>query len=379
MSTEPKRRGRFLLPLAGILMALAAIVVFIAGDGGGDGRAGGPGTEAGSRFRDEQAAGKGKTSEPTSAETAAQVARLFIAGFPGDAGPHRVWGGVLVSDSNFSSAGQLRSVVRRLQRSARRERRPVPMVVADPMLLGDLGPAPAPTIGAEGTQADARETALRAARRVRTAGVGVVLAPSADLAVGGGPAEGRAYGDDPLGVASFVFQAVDGWLAGGVMPVPGRFPGEGAASQDPLEGPATVGLSLEDLVARDVRPFAGVVSRAPAMQLSAALYAAWDGVTPATLNIETVRLLRRRLGFTGAIVSADLVAATAATGESVGRAAIDALKAGSDLVLVPGGRAEQDEALRAVVRAVQSGELPRARLNEALRRADALRERATRS
>ena len=71
-------------------------------------------------------------------------------------------------------------------------------------------------------------------------------------------------------------------------------------------------------------------------------------------------------------------AATAATGEDVGKAAIDALKAGCDLLLIPGGRAEQDTAFRAVVRAVQSGELSYARVTQALRRADALRERATR-
>jgi beta-N-acetylhexosaminidase len=160
--------------------------------------------------------------------------------------------------------------------------------------------------------------------------------------------------------------------------VPGRFPGEGAASQDPIEGPATVGLSLQELDARDLRPFAGIVARAPAIQLSAAMYAAWDGVTPATLSLDAVRLLRGKLGFEGAIVSADLVAATAATGESVGKAAVAALAAGCDLVLVPGGREEQEAALRAVVTAVRTGELPAARIDEALRRFNALRSLAAR-
>ena len=380
MSTEAGRGRRVVLTVAGILMAVAAIVVFVTSGGGdGDGRAGDPGTEAGSRFKGNDPARDGSAQELTSSETAARVARLFVAGFPTRTGPQRAWGGLLVSDTNYVSPAQLRSLVGRLQADARKEKTPVPMIVADPALLGNLGPADAPTIGSEGTQADARETALRAARRVRTAGVDVVLAPSADLAVGGGPAELRSFGDDPRGVASFVFQAVDGWLAGRVLPVPGRFPGEGAASQDPLEGPATVGLSLQELFDRDVRPFAGVVARAPAMQMSAALYAAWDGVTPATLSPDAVQLLRRRLGFTGAIVSADLIAATAATGEGIGKAAIEALKAGCDILLVPGGRAEQDAAFRAVVEAVQSGELSYARLSEALERADALRERATRS
>jgi beta-N-acetylhexosaminidase len=379
MSTGASRRRRLLLTAAGVVMAVAAIVVFVGSDSGSDGRtARGPGNEAGSRFRPDEQPDQGTERDLTAAETERRAARLFIAGFPTGTGPQRVWGGLLVSDANYESSSQLRAMVDGLQSAARKDNKPAPMVVADPAALGNLGPADAPTIGTEGTQADARETALRSGRRVRTAGVDVVLAPSADLAVGGGPAENRSFGDDARGVSAFVFQAVDGWLAGGVLPVPGRFPGEGAASQDPIEGPATVGLSLEELDARDVRPFAGVVSTAPAMQLSAAIYAAWDGVTPATLNPDVVRLLRGRLGYTGAIVSADLVAATAATGEDVGKAAVEALKAGCDVLMVPGGRAEQDAAFRAVVRAVQAGELSYTRFNDALRRADALRERATR-
>jgi beta-N-acetylhexosaminidase len=384
MSTDPStdsgRRPRRLLALAGVLMALAAIVVLVT-SGGDDGPAGdrAPASEAGSRFRGDERPEPATGKELSAAETERRVARLFVAGFATQSGPQRVWGGVLVSDANYASPQQLRSLVRTLKRRARREDKPEPMVVADPATLGNLGPQSASEIGADGTQSAARDAARRAARRVRTAGVEVVLAPSADLGVGGGPAELRAFGDDPRGVAAFVFQAVDGWLSGNVLPVPGRFPGEGAASQDPLEGPATVGLSLDELVARDVRPFAGVVSRAPAMQLSAALYAAWDGVTPATLSPDVVRLLRRRLGFEGAIVSADLNAATAATGEGIGKAAVEALKAGCDVLYLPGGREEQDAAFRAVVEAVRSGELPFARLAEALKRADTLRATATRT
>jgi beta-N-acetylhexosaminidase len=377
MSTARARGTRVAFAVAGVLMAAAAIVLFVVDPGAqapaGDAR---PAGEAGSRFRPEAPTDGGDAPRLSAAEAERRVARLFVAGFPTRTGPQRIWGGLLVSEANYASAAQLNTLVRTLQRRARRAGRPTPLVLADPAQLDGLGPAPAPTLGAEGTPADAQASAQKAAARVRTAGIDVVLAPSADLAVGGGPAEMRAFGDDPMRVAAFVKAAVDGWLAGGVAPVPGRFPGEGAASQDPLEGPATVGLSLEELVARDVRPFAGVAARAPAIQLSAALYAAWDGVTPATLLPDAVRLLRGRLGYKGVVVSADLVAATAATGEGVGRAAVAALKAGCDLLLVPGGREEQDQAFRAVVRAVRSGEVPEARIADALRRVTDLRSRA---
>jgi beta-N-acetylhexosaminidase len=75
----------------------------------------------------------------------------------------------------------------------------------------------------------------------------------------------------------------------------------------------------------------------------------------------------------GAVISADLVAATAATGGTVGQAAVDALRAGCDLLLVPGDRADQQAAYRAVVRAVRRGVVPQERYREALARVSALK------
>ena len=113
--------------------------------------------------------------------------------------------------------------------------------------------------------------------------------------------------------------------------------------------------------------------RAPAMQMSNAIYVALDSVTPATLLPEAVEELRDRLDFDGAILSADLVATTATTGATVGEAAVEALQAGVDMLVIPGGRAQQDQAFRAVVAAVRSGALSPGRVRDALRRIAALR------
>ncbi|HEV2813886.1 MAG TPA: glycoside hydrolase family 3 N-terminal domain-containing protein, partial [Solirubrobacteraceae bacterium] len=238
-----------------------------------------------------------------------------------------------------------------------------------------LGPPPAPDIGFDGTPREAREEALDAARRLREAHVRMILGPSADLAVGGGPAEARAFSDDPREAARFVEAAVSGWKEANVAVAPGRFPGEGGASQDPLFGAATVGLSVDELSARDVEPFrAAVRAGTDAIQMSAALYAAWDGVTPATVLPDAVRFLRSSTGFDGAVVSADLNAATGATGGGVARAAVEAINAGCDLLVVAGGPAEQEAAYRAVLGAVRRREIARGRFLEALRRVAAVKK-----
>jgi beta-N-acetylhexosaminidase len=207
-------------------------------------------------------------------------------------------------------------------------------------------------------------------------GVRAVFAPVADLAYASGPAADTGFTDDASRAARLTGAAAEGWKSAGVQPIVGHFPGQGAASGDPEDAPATVGLSLEDLRKRDLIPFATAAKdSAPAIQVSNALYTAFDGVTPASLLPDAYRLLRRT-GFEGAAVSGDLNAATAATGSSVARAAIDALKAGADLLVIPGDASDQDAAYRAVLDAVRRGRISRARIADALLHVSAFKRAA---
>jgi beta-N-acetylhexosaminidase len=78
-----------------------------------------------------------------------------------------------------------------------------------------------------------------------------------------------------------------------------------------------------------------------------------------------VALLRRQ-GFRGAVVSADLNAVTAETGGSTAQAAVQALKAGCDLLYVPGDAADQEAARAAVATAIRRGDVSAARVRDAL-------------
>ncbi|HEX8208270.1 MAG TPA: glycoside hydrolase family 3 N-terminal domain-containing protein [Solirubrobacteraceae bacterium] len=398
------RGGRRLLAALGVLMAVAAVALLVI-QPFEDSSGGGSVPEAGSRFRDGEGtdpAARGTDPSTSLLEALSPVlgggqtpsagmpveravAQLFAVGFEGQTPPRglvrrmrtRAWGFVTVGRANYGSPSQMRDIVDGLERAARRGGQTPPLVAADPDALGRLGPPPAPQIGLDGTPAEARSEAAAAARRLREAHVRMVLGPSADLRVGGGPAEGRAFSDDPREASGFVAAAVKGWKEARVVVAPGRFPGEGGASQDPLFGAATVGLSVDELRRRDLQPFAAaVLAGADAVQMSAALYAAWDGVTPATVLPDAVRLLHDATKFDGVVMSADLVAATAATGGGVARAAVEAVKAGCDLLVVAGGHDEQEAAYRAVLGAVRRREIPQERYLEAVGRVAALKKAA---
>jgi beta-N-acetylhexosaminidase len=318
----------------------------------------------------------------------AAVAGLLLVGFRGTlrdtpflkrlaAVPY---GGLLLTENNYEQPQQLSGLTSKLQEVARAAGHPAPIVAAqqeggDFNAFGNLAPDGQVDVG-EGSRETIASSAKTAAEQLKALGVGMNLAPDADIAVAGGPGQGRAFSDSAAKVASAVKATVSTYNGAGVAAAVGPFPGDGAASQDPANGPAPVGLSLDALRGADMKPFEAVSSgadRAPAMQMSNAIYAAYDGVTPATLLPDAIDELRGRLKFEGAIISADLVATTATAGGTVGQAAVTALKAGADMLVVPGGRAQQDQAFRALVAAVRSGAVSAARVRDALGRIAALR------
>jgi len=403
-------QGRLAVVAAALLLVLGSgiYVLFLRGDGDE------PVTEAGSRFGSEDAGGRGGTlidtlapvlsagvagrrtgadpAPPSRAELKRApgdaVAGLFVVGFAGTLRDTsffgrlraRPFGGVLLTRSNYEQPQQLSGLTSKIQEVARDAGHPAPIVAAqqeggDFSAFPNLEPLPQVDVGA-GNRDQIRGSARRTAEQLKALGVGLNLGPNADIAVAGGPGQGRAFSDVPAKVTTAIKTSVAAYNRVGVATAVGPFPGDGAASQDPNAGPAPVGLGIDALREADMTPFAAVASgrnAAPAMQMSNAIYVAYDSVTPATVLPEAVKELRERLDFEGTIISADLVATTATTGGSVGEAAVQALKAGVDLLVVPGGRAQQDEAYRDVVAAVRSGDIPAKRVTEALKRIAKLR------
>jgi beta-N-acetylhexosaminidase len=150
-----------------------------------------------------------------------------------------------------------------------------------------------------------------------------------------------------------------------------HFPGLGAADQSTELGPATVGLDLDQLRQRDLRPFrAAIEAGAPAVLLSHALYPVSDFTRPGSLTRAIATdLLRGEMRFQGVAITDDLADPAITSSYAVPDAAVQALKAGADLMFVSGPVGDQQAAYAAVLSAARSGDVPRRRLNEALLRA----------
>ena len=187
-------------------------------------------------------------------------------------------------------------------------------------------------------------------------GFNLDFAPVTDISVDGGGVIGdRAFGSDPQNVSSKLEDSLEAFRTFGMVSCLKHFPGHGAASADSHFGAALVDKSLEELEKYEFIPFVtGIENGAPMVMVGHITVPQITGDLPSTLSPEMMSILRNDLGFEGIIIT-DSFWMEAITNEfGSGEAALMALEAGADIVLMPD---DLDEAYKAVKAAVESGEL----------------------
>lgn len=171
------------------------------------------------------------------------------------------------------------------------------------------------------------------AEELRESGVTVNCAPVLDLEVPGAHhiIGDRAYGATAGEIVPLARGVMEGYIAGGVVPVIKHIPGHGRALADShLELPV-VSTSLGDLMLSDFVPFRELAS-APAAMTAHVVYSAIDPLEPASTSAKVIEhVIRGDIGFDGLLMSDDL-GMKALSGDIASRAAA-VLKAGCDVAL----------------------------------------------
>ncbi|WP_062131628.1 glycoside hydrolase family 3 N-terminal domain-containing protein [Demequina aestuarii] len=221
--------------------------------------------------------------------------------------------------------------------------------------------------GAASDKASVRGAYAQAAVDLHAMGFTVDFAPVADATVGlADPIiRARSAGSDPERVSATVGAALAGFVDGAVVPVVKHFPGHGSVTQDSHEELPVQQVSLADLEVRDMAPFASAIEAgAPAVMMAHIAVPEW-GDGPASLEPAAYEYLREVLGFEGVAMTDALNMGAVQGTQASGQAAVAALAAGADLLLMP---PDPRVARDAIVAAVGSGEVPRERLDEAAAR-----------
>ncbi|MBC5799271.1 MAG: beta-N-acetylhexosaminidase [Candidatus Eremiobacteraeota bacterium] len=286
-------------------------------------------------------------------------------------------GAVVLFARDVASVETTRSLVQRL-RAALEHDAPLSICVDQEggrvARIGTPHPMPSMmTLGAAGDPVLAQRAGAAIAATVGSIGANVDFAPVLDLALE--PESTvigtRAFGDDPGAVAALGAAVVRGLQAAGIVAVVKHFPGHGATADDSHVALPVIDSDLATLRARDLVPFrAAFAAGARAVMTAHVRVTAFDDERPATQSPRLLRgLLRDELGFEGVCFTDCLEMAGAAEpfGGAV-RAGVLALEAGADVLLVSHTLAVAEALRDALVAAVCSGDLPRARLEEAAER-----------
>jgi len=209
------------------------------------------------------------------------------------------------------------------------------------------------------------------ATQLTTMGFNMHVGPSLELAPTLPGAKGTVHclGADPEFAAAAGAGLVEALLDNGVVAIPMGFPGGGGNKES--TGPAML-LTPRPLLAEcDLLPFRRAIEKgAPTMHVGNTLVPMLDEDNlPASLSATVMKdLLRHELGFKGVIVAGPMDAADLSRNRSPARAAVDALKAGADMIYWNEAGRLVMKAVDTIVAAVDSGDISELTINAALER-----------
>ncbi|WP_432081702.1 glycoside hydrolase family 3 protein [Streptomyces sp. WAC 04229] len=209
-------------------------------------------------------------------------------------------------------------------------------------------------------------------RQLRTAGVSLDYAPSADVNSNpDNPIIGvRSFGSDPDVVSRHTTAWIRGLQSSGVAACAKHFPGHGDVAVDSHHDLPAYGAGRDEIAAQALPPFrAALAAGVRAVMSGHLLVPAYDPDLPATLSRRILRdLLRHELGFDGLVVSDAIEMGAVTRRYGIDGATVKAVAAGVDAICVGGESAEEattELLVKALAAAVAAGELPEERLAEA--------------
>lgn len=185
----------------------------------------------------------------------------------------------------------------------------------------------------------------------------------------------RSFGEDPVMVGKMVSAYIKGAAEHGMLTTAKHFPGHGDTGTDSHLGVARVEGDLQHLQSTELPPFRDAISSGVAAVMVAHLAVPALESDPnkvATISSSVVTdLLQHQLGFHGVVVT-DALEMRGLTSiyppgavSPTARAAVDAVKAGNDVILWP---TDLDGAFRGIIAAVKRGEIPESRIDSSVRK-----------
>ncbi|MGD3107153.1 glycoside hydrolase family 3 protein [Streptomyces sp. YGL11-2] len=325
-------------------------------------------------------------TDPDPADAAANREEIGVANAAELIATYRV-GGIIYFNwaHNIRDPHQVADLSNGIQEAAAALRVPVPVLISTDQEHGAVARIGAPAtlfpgamaLGASGSREDARAAGRIAGRELCAMGIRQDYAPDADVNVNpANPVIGvRSFGADPRAVSRMVAAQVRGYQGAGVAACAKHFPGHGDTDTDSHVGLPYIHHSAQEWERLDAPPFrAAIAAGIDTIMTAHIVVPAFDpSGDPATLSRPILTgILRERLGYDGVVVTDSLGMEGVREKYGDARVPVLALRAGADQLLNP---PDLPLAYRAVLRALEGGELSERELDAKVLRILLLKER----
>lgn len=317
-----------------------------------------------------------------------KIGQLLIYGIGGrEIGPvaeghilKRRVGGIVLYSRNIQDAAQVLALTTSLQRLVAENPNSIPLFIAIDQEGGTVarfkkGATVLPgnmALGATRSQDLAGKTGSLTAIELSAVGINFNFAPVMDVNTNPiNPVIGvRAYSEVPSLVSQLGTTYIQSLQKHGVLATAKHFPGHGDASVDSHHNLPILELSKERIDEIELHPFRAAIDSDVAAIMSAhVLYPQLDPELPATLSNKILtKLLRQRMGFEGLILTDDLEMKAIEDQYEIGNAAVLAIRAGVDIILVPWTFKKQQRVYSAIRQAVRTNIISPMRLDNSARR-----------
>lgn len=318
-----------------------------------------------------------------------KIGQMMMVGFMGETVDYSLKkiiervhpGAIVVFSRNIKTARQISELNREAQATSMRESS-LPLLIACDQEGGDVvrlkTPYPLPSALAFGIADDtalAQKAGTATGQLMRTLGFNMNLAPVLDVA---DPKAARfigtrSFGKDPKLVATLGRSFAAGLDGAGILPTTKHFPGHGGVKEDSHTGTPVKDDLLPQLEQLHIAPFEQMRAEFEsswAVMLAHVAYPALDpSKMPATFSKPIVTdLLRNKLQFDGLVITDDIEMAGASVVGDINERAVRAVEAGVDLIMVAWNKKMMAQISDSLVKAVKTGRLTEARIDESLRR-----------
>lgn len=288
-------------------------------------------------------------------------------------------GGIIYFRQNLQSPEQLEEMLSNVQ-SYTRERIGVPMLLAIDEEGGqvtrisgtqgfDVPEFPYMSeVAKEGDPQKVQEIGEQIGAYLKEYGFNMDFAPDADVLINpqNQVVRYRSFGSDPEMVSAMALAQFEGLRSQGIVGIYKHFPGHGGTTADTHEGYGYIETTIEELREREMVPFRDGIDAG--VQVIMAGHISCPNITgdtrPATLSPMLLQqILREEMGFEGMVITDAMNMGAITQQYSAGQAAVEAIKAGADMILMP---EDFQAAYQGILDAVKSGELTEERLTESV-------------